>query len=261
MQKTLLLALTLGLICSLAPDSRAEPTHLVVRVLAHDAKLIGDAAGGARVEVRDAETGELLAHGLHLGGTGSTDLIIREAQVRGRSIYDTAGAAAFECELDLDQPTWVRIDATGPLAYPQSRGRASKTLLMVPGHDIDGDGVVLELEGLIVNLLEPHPERRLHPGDTLEVEAGVKLLCTCPIFDGSLWDAKDYQVQAELWTGGRRIESVSLEIGEEPNVFTGELEIPEDFEGKSLVTELRIVAGNAAQHNYGVDRAVFKIVK
>jgi hypothetical protein len=239
--------------------SWAEPTRVVVRVLSHDAKLIGDAAGGAHVIVFDAESGAQLARGMHLGGTGSTAKIIRDPQVRGESIYDTEGAASFVCELDLDEPTWVRVEATAPMAYPQSRARASTTLLVIPGRDLDGDGLVLELNGLIVNLLTPHPEARLSAGDTIDVEAGVKLLCTCPIFEGSLWDSKDYRVEAQLWSQGELLGSVDLKISETQNVFAGRLELPDAVDGKSITAELRVVAGNDAQHNFGVDRAVFKI--
>jgi hypothetical protein len=258
---TLLPALSVALLLLGAHPSWAEPTRLVVRVLAHDAKLIGDAAGGARVVVFDAESGVRLAEGMHLGGTGSTAKIIKDPQVRGESIYDTEGAASFVCELDLDEPTWVRVEATAPMAYPQSRAQASSTLIVVPGRHLENDGLVLELNGLIVNLLQPHPETKLHAGDTIEVEAGVKLLCTCPIFEGSLWDAKDYWVEAQLWSRGEMLETVDLEISEIQNVFAGRLELPSSEGGKPITAELRIVAGNDAQHNFGIDRAVFKIAE
>jgi len=257
--RSALVIASLSLLFTLPLAAHAESTRLVVHVLAHDAKLIGDAAGGAHVVVRDAATGRLLAEGLHLGGTGSTDKIIKEPQVRGETIYDTEGAASYRCALDLDQPTWVNIEASAPLAYPQSISRASSTLLVVPGRDIEGDGIVLELNGLIVNLLSPHVETKLRGGDQVEIQSSVKLLCTCPIFEGSPWDSADYRVEAELWADGKRLKSVPLQISETHNVFAGTMELPNVEKDEPLVAELRIVAGNDAQHNYGMDRAVLKI--
>jgi hypothetical protein len=130
---------------------------------------------------------------------------------------------------------------------------------MLPGHDVEGDGIVLELHGLIVNLLSPDAESRLHGGDEIEVRAGVKLLCTCPIYEGSLWEAADYSVMAELWSGGERLRQVELKISDAQNVFTGRLKLPEVEDGGALSAELRVVAANDKTHNYGIDRSVYKI--
>ena len=46
-----------------AGAARAEPTKIVVHVLAEGAKFIGSAVGGAQVTIRDARTGMLLAQG------------------------------------------------------------------------------------------------------------------------------------------------------------------------------------------------------
>ena len=42
----------------------AEPTEITVRVLGKDSKFVGTSMGGARVILRDAETGEILAKGM-----------------------------------------------------------------------------------------------------------------------------------------------------------------------------------------------------
>ena len=55
----------------------AVPTDITVRVRAKDAKFVGDTMGGARVTIRDAETGELLAKGVTTGTTGDTSLIMK----------------------------------------------------------------------------------------------------------------------------------------------------------------------------------------
>lgn len=252
-------ALLLLILLASAAAAGAEPTRLTVRVLAHDAKLIGDFAGGATVVVSERDTGRVLARGPHLGGTGSTEKIIVEPHERGGSIYDTEGAAHFSCELDLDQPTWVTIEATGPGSTPHAQAHASRTLLLLPGHHVDGDGIVLRLQGLIVNLLAPHPETVIAGGETVEVRVGVKLLCTCPIYEGSHWEASDYEVEAQLWSRDRMLASTPLRIGDEHNVFVGSVGIPAKDETDLGTVELRVVAANDHVHNYGVDRAFFRL--
>lgn len=43
--------------------AQAVPTPITVRVIAKNAKLVGDPAGGASVIIRDTETGAVLASG------------------------------------------------------------------------------------------------------------------------------------------------------------------------------------------------------
>lgn len=236
------------------------PTDVVVRVLAHDAKLLGDVAGGAAVEIVDATTGALLAHGLQTGDTGSTDAIVREPWIRGDDRFDTEGAAAFRATLDLDRPTRVTIRARGPLGHPTSQFSAARTLVVVPGEDLDGNGVVLTLQGLIVNMLQPHAEASLEAGSTLRVEAGVKLLCTCPIEADGLWDAADYDVRAELWRGERMVASAPLSFAS-TNVFVGALDLPSLGEDDPTPHELRIVAGNPRTGNWGDTHLVFRLMR
>jgi hypothetical protein len=50
----------------------ALPTTVVVRAIAQDAKIIGSGVGGARITIRDARSGEVLASGVQEGGTGSS---------------------------------------------------------------------------------------------------------------------------------------------------------------------------------------------
>lgn len=190
----------------------ADPTRILVRVLAHDAKLIGSGVGGARVVVRDAETGEVLAEGEHRGGTGDTGLIMREPQERGATIYGTEGAAEFVVTLDLEESTVVEITAEGPLDTPQSMQRASKTLLVVPGFDFVGEGVVLRLYGFRVTLDTP---ASVEPGGEIAVHSTVRMMCGCPTEPGGLWDTNDYTILARLHREGEV-------VAEKPMEFTGE---------------------------------------
>ena len=82
------------------------------------------------------------------GSTGNTGTIIRTPWERGGTIFDVDGTGLFEATLLLDAPTRVEVVAEGPLGTEHAIQRASKTLLLVPGVDIVGEGLILELNGL-----------------------------------------------------------------------------------------------------------------
>jgi len=151
-------------------------TKVVVRVVARDAQLIGSGVGGAHIRIKNLETGEILAEGKQEGGAGSTDRIKIRPRQRGEAIYEGSGAASFEAKIPLERPTQVEIEAEGPLAYPQSVQKGSKTMLLIPGKHITGDGVIIELNGLIVNALSPSPQESLKAGEKVLVTAEVRML-------------------------------------------------------------------------------------
>ena len=171
---------------SAAAQTAPEPTRIDVHVVARDAKLVGSAVGGARVTIRDAQTGDVLASGVHEGGTGDTGRIMG-ARERNADVFTTPGAAVYSAELALDAPRMLTVEAEGPLAFPQALTHASTSLLVTPGEQLTGDGVVLELWGYIVEVLDAPDEASA--GDTIEVRARVRMLCSCPTEPGGLWEA------------------------------------------------------------------------
>lgn len=151
-------------------------TKVIVRVVAKDSKVIGSGVGGAFVRIKNLETGEILARGRQEGGTGDTDRIMVQPRGRGEIIYGTSGAASFQAEIPLERPTQVEIYTEAPLAYPHSIQRGSKTLTLVPGKHILGEGVIIELDGLIVNIVSPPPKEGLKNGEELTIRAEVRML-------------------------------------------------------------------------------------
>ncbi len=151
-------------------------TTLRVRVVSCDAKVIGSLVGGCRITVRNLKTGELLAQGLQLGGSGNTAAIMETPRQRESIIYDTPGAACFEAALELPRPTLVEVRAEGPLAFPHASQSATKTTWLIPGQDVVGEGLVLELNGFIVDIIQPHGVDVLHSNQRVCLEAGVRLL-------------------------------------------------------------------------------------
>jgi hypothetical protein len=241
------IALVVALGTGVADAAAQATTRITVRVVARDAKIVGSGVGGARVTVVNAETGAILAEGLHDGGTGDTRLIMQTARTRDMSIYDTEGAAGYVAELEIAEPTIVVISAAGPLGYPQAVQTASKRMLVVPGRHIEGDGVVLELHGFIVEILSPEP---LTPvGDGFDVSVRVRGMCGCPIEPGGLWDADSKEFVARLKADGDVVSSTELEFAGRVSMFRGRVAVPEPALGRDLTLEVLVSDPGAA--NFG----------
>jgi hypothetical protein len=229
------------------------PTRVTVRVVARDAQVIGSEVGGARVTVVNARTGEILSEGLHEGGTGDTQLIMRTAHARDMTIYDTEGTAGFLAELDIAEPTIVVISAAGPLGYPQAIQTASKQMLIVPGRHVEGDGVVLELHGFIVEIISPEP---LTPvPDVFEVSVRVSHMCGCTIEPGGLWDAEVKEFVARLKADGEVVSRADLEFAGQESMFRGRVAVPESARGRDLTLEVLVSEpgkGNFGRHEIPV---------
>ncbi len=151
-------------------------TKVIVRVVSKDAKVIGSGVGGALIRIKNLETGEILIQGKQLGGTGDTERIMVQPHRRGEVLYGTPDAAFFQAEIPLDKPTQVEIYTEAPLGYPHNVQKGSKTLTLIPGKHILGEGVIIELNGLIVNILSPTPKESLKRGDKIMVRTEVRML-------------------------------------------------------------------------------------
>ena len=139
----------------------AEPTRITVRVLSKDAKFVGTSVGGVLIQIRDAQSGALLAEGVTAGDTGDTKRIMLADRKRGVPLA-TEEAAKFEATLNIEEPRWVEVTAYGPLAQRQSANRTSATQWVVPGkHITGGDAWLLELPGLVVDVLAPPAHLKL----------------------------------------------------------------------------------------------------
>jgi hypothetical protein len=236
---------TVGCAPEAAARDQAVTTQVMVRAVSRDAKVIGDGVGGAHITIRNAETGEVLAEGTQSGGTGSTDAIMREPRARGTTAFGVdPEAAGFLASLSLAEPTRVEIIAEGPLGTPHARQRTSKTILLVPGYDLLGEGIILELNGFRVELLEPVPEQELVAGSTLDIRTKVTMMCGCPTEPDGLWNSNDYELFARLLRDGNVVQETSLVFSGETSVFEGSLPLESPGELTLEVFAIDVEKGN-----------------
>lgn len=234
----------------------AKETVVIVRAKAKDAKFIGSSLGGAYVVVRDQRNGQVLAEGKTSGTTGNTALVMTTPRERHQSIVDEH-TAGFRAVLELDEPTFIRIEVTAPANKGLSQIQATTELWLIPGKHILGDGVVLEIPGFIVDILTPRTHQYIPlaelEGKPLEVRANIVMMCGCLIESGGLWDADEMEVRATLKKDGTVIGEIELTCTE-PNLFGGSFEI-----GSRGNYEVLVSAYTARTGNTGVDQLNFVV--
>lgn len=252
----------------------AKATKILVRVIARDGKFLGDDIGGALVTIRDARSGELLASGRTTGGSGPTAGIMQQARTRNQPIpIEDPGnnACAFEATLILDAPRLVEISAFGPLAAQQSANRVSATTWIYPGIGIAPfnspgglirpDGFLLEIPGLLVQVLSPpqhYSPQNLSSKASIPISANVTMMCGCPIGKAP-WPHEDFQVEATILHNGKTTKKVPLKFDTKapiPSQFTADW-IP-DAPG---IYEIAVWAFQTSTGNTGVDHTSVNLPK
>ncbi len=231
------------------------PTRIVVRAVANDAKLIGSGVGGAHIIIKNSLTGDVLAEGVQKGSTGDTQKIIVQPRPRHGQIFDTDGSAQFETTLNLREPTMVDITAFGPLGTPESTVSSTKKMLLVPGRNIAGEGVIIELNGFTVEWLGGDFRTDITATSRIPVAVKVTMLCGCPTKPGGLWDSGDIDVIARITQRHRPVQEVSLNYSGSPSIYEGSLSAPTS--GNYMI---EILAMDDAHGNYGRLRRSIAVV-
>lgn len=244
--------LLLGSTCSLW----AIPTKVIVRAKAKDAKFIGTSIGGAMVIIRNQLTQEILAQGTTTGSTGNTQLIMSTPRARYDQIADE-NTAQFLAEIDIDAPVFVTIEVLAPINRKHAVVASSTELWLIPGKDLLGDGIVLEIPGFVVDILKPRTHQFIGlsslENNTLEIQANIVMMCGCTISDGGLWDANKIEVKAIISKQGKKMGEVDLKINT-PNFFVGQFKITEPG-----TYEIIVYAYNPQTNNTGVDKVNYII--
>jgi hypothetical protein len=207
------------------------------------------------VVIRDAQTGQVLASGLTAGSTGNTQMLMKQPHARGMPLADE-GSAKFTATLDLSEPRLVTVEVTGPQAQRQAMATSSTQLWLLPGKHIEGDGLILELPGFVVDVLDPpaHEFLKLTAGKTLTVplRANLTLMCGCPTEPKGLWDSSRYELQAQVKLNGQVLTSVPLQYAGKTSSFSADLSIQQKGAYEITVMAFDPVTGNA-----GLDRTTF----
>lgn len=246
---TFIKLLTLSAIgLTLSANVFATETSVMVRAKAVDAKYIGTSVGGIKVVVEDAETGEILDQGWIKGDTGSTNSLIKEPIVRGQVLTDDT-TAGFLAKVDITSPRLLRFKLIGPYAFRQSLQEATVTSWVIPGKDILGDGITLNMPGFIVdawtNVLE---------GGHVDIFTKASMLCGCPIYPDGPWDPSNYEVMAILMQDEVKVGEVKLDFTGPVGIFSGKTTLTKPGLYKAIVYLFDKKTGNV-----GVDRTMFEI--
>src|SRR5271169_5878126 len=236
-------------------QTEAKETKIMIRAIARDAKVIGTHVGGARITVRDVATGEILAQGMEQGGTGDTDVIMKKPHTRGMTVFSAGDASGYLAVLHLDKPTVVEVSAEGPLGNAQATQRSSKTLLLVPGEDVLGEGILLEIHGFIITPLAPLHDAKVKAGSPFEVRATVTMACGCPTEPDGLWDANKIRVVARLLRDGKVESEIPMTYAGVQNTF--HVDVPVTAPGPM---ELQVLALDPGSANFGMMKEAVAVV-
>lgn len=212
MRKLCIIIFTFLFAITAETQAQTNSTKVVVRTIAKDAKFIGSSMGGAHITIKEVKTGELLAKGATEGSTGDTDKLVREPNQRYGALY-TPEAAKFEASLELADPVFVEVSASAPVGQKQSQVTSSTQLWLIPGKDITGDGIVLEIPGFAIDILQPQAHE-VNDNDTIRITANAVMMCGCPISPEGLWDSNKMEFTAIIQQG-------ETEIARKEMTFTG----------------------------------------
>ena len=225
----------------------AQETNIMIRAKAKDAKFIGTSIGGAKILVKNARTGEIMAEGITTGSTGNTEKIMKQDWKRSGTLSNEE-TAGFNAKLDIDSPQFVTIEAYAPMNKKQAEVLSTTQLWVIPGKDITGDGIVLEIPGFVVDILSPQTHERIASTESIELVANIVMMCGCPITENGIWDAKQYEVKAIISNSDGISKEVELKQKDKASTFKAETTLE-----KGLY-EVMIYAYDPVSGNTGVDK-------
>ncbi len=249
--------ITLVIFLFLVAEVFAVPTRIMVRAKAKDAKFIGTSMGGAYVRITDFLSGRLLADGYTSGSTGNTDVIMRQPHARNGNLSNDE-TAGYLATLDIEKPVFVTIEVLAPVNDRQARALATTQIWVVPGKHVEGDGIILEIPGMVVNITTPQMHQSLattNANTNVTVTAHVVMMCGCPISEGGMWDSNDIEVKAMIYQEDGLKKVVPLVL-KSTNTFEGKIPISVDG-----LYEVIVYAYNAKTGNTGLDKVNVSVTK
>lgn len=235
------------------------PTRILVRVVAHGAMVLGREVGGARVTITDVATGQILASGIQQGEMGDQNQIMRTPHLMEEPRYSSRPAAFFSATLDLLKPTLVEITAEGPLAYPSSAQRASETVLLIPGHDMTNDGIVIHLYGYLVQIEHPKPGESLVSKEDVILRASVRTLSGSLVRPHGDWDSRKLHIYGEVLIGDRVVERLQMFYTGDKAHFEAPFFVPVSQDAPDGIS-LRVIAADSNSGNFGMGVAKYSVL-
>lgn len=236
--------------------ANATETKIIIRAKAKDAKFVGSSLGGAYVVIRNLANQQILAEGKTTGTPGNTALVMKSPRERGEPLADEH-TAKFLAAIDIDEPTFVRIEVTAPFNHRQSQVHATTELWLIPGKHLLGDGVIVEIPGFIVDILTPRTHNFIPLASIsqkqLTVQANVVMMCGCLINKGGTWDSESMEVKAIVKKDGVFVKEVSM-----PLVAANLFEAKVDIASKGDY-EFTVYAYSEQSGNTGVDKVNFVV--
>lgn len=234
-------------ICFAVSAMAQQSTTVVVRAKAKDAKFVGSSMGGTTVLIKEVKTGKILAQGVTKGSTGDTKRLVGEPMQRYGELH-TEGAAKFEAQVELTEPTFVTISARGPQAQKQSTITTSTQLWLIPGKDITGDGIILEMPGFAIDIINPQAHERT-PDNAITITANIVMMCGCPIEPGGLWDSDEMEFTAIISQDGQKVDEKEMTFAGKTSTFEATFN-PE----ASGAYEITVYGFDPRTGNTGVDK-------
>jgi len=142
----------------------------------------------------------------------------------------------------LSPKLFYRVTAYGSLAAQQSANTVSLTQWVYPGKNITGGakggGFLLEIPGLVVQILNPPTHFLLHTSPQhIEIRANVTMMCGCPIGHPP-WPPDQFDVMAVIKRGEYDAVELPLMYDEHdphgiPSRFVNKWPIPKNETGNS----------------------------
>ncbi|WP_294326815.1 hypothetical protein [uncultured Chryseobacterium sp.] len=234
----------------------ATETQVMVRAKAKDAKFIGSSLGGAHIIIRNKLNQQILAEGNTAGSTGNTDLIMKTPKVRGNSITDEQ-TGGFVATIDIDEPTFVTIEVISPLNSRQAQAVVSTELWLIPGKNILGEGIILEIPGYIIDILKPRTHQYIALSTIKDkpflFQANIVMMCGCVIEKGGVWNSDEIEVKGILKKDGKFVKNIDMSWVS-TNLFEGNhiINIPGNY-------ELTLYAYHEKTGNTGVDKVNYVV--
>ena len=221
--------------------------------------VLGREVGGARVTITDVATGHMLASGIQQGESGDQNQIMRTPHLMEEPIYSSRPAASFQQLWNYSGRPWSKFPLKDLWRYPASLRRASKTVLLIPGHDMTGDGIVLDLSGYLVQIEHPKPGESLIAKEDVMLRASVRTLSGALVRPHGDWDSRKIRIYGEVLIGDRVIDRLQMFYSGDKSTFEAPFFVPLSKDAPDGIT-LRVIAADTAAGNFGMGEAKYPVL-